>query len=129
MEKEESKRYKSEVKKFGRPISATPLTILAKPKTKNPHEKLYDKYRDDRMIKTLMVEDRLSVPRYPFEYGTHDIVDELKTKGRVVPKPKANYDQAITKVLTQTIENFSGYFSPQSDRVLDILESDSLYKN
>ena len=81
------------------------------------------------MIKTLMVEDRLSVPRYPFEYGTHDIVEELKTKGRVVPKPKVNYDQAITKMLTQTIDNFSGYFSPERDRVLDILESDSLYKN
>jgi hypothetical protein len=91
------------MKKFGRPISATPLTILAKHKNKNPHEQLYEKYRDDKIIKTLMVEDRLSVPRYPFEYATHDIVDELKTKGRVVPKPKVNYDQAITKLLAQTI--------------------------
>lgn len=117
------------MKKFGRPISATPLTILAKSKSKNNHGQLYEKYRDDKMIKTLMVQDRLSVPRYPFEYGTHDIVEELKTKGRVVPQPKVNYDQAITKLLTQTIENFSGYFSPSSDRVLEILEDENLYKD
>ena len=61
------------------------------------------------------------MPRYPFEYGTHDIVDELKTKNRVVPKAKVNFDQAITKVLTQTINNFSGFFSPERDRVLEML--------
>jgi hypothetical protein len=76
-----------------------------------------------------MVEDRLKVPRYPFEYGTHDIVDELKAKGRVVPKPKVNYDHAITKMLTQTIDNFSGYFSPDRDRVMDMLETEGLFKN
>ena len=76
-----------------------------------------------------MVEDRLKVPRFPFEYGTHDMVDELKTKGRVAPKAKVNYEHAITKLLTQTIENFSGYFSPEADRVMDMLNSEDLYKN
>ncbi len=59
-----------------------------------------------------MVEERLKVPRYAFEYGTHDIVDELKTKNRIAPKAKVNFDQAISKALTQTINNFSGFFSP-----------------
>jgi hypothetical protein len=47
----------------------------------------------------------------------------------VVPKPKVNFDQAITKLLTKTINNFSGYFSPDRDRVLEMLENDSLYKD
>ena len=29
------KRKKSEVKKFGRPVSTTPISILAQPKTQN----------------------------------------------------------------------------------------------
>ena len=76
-----------------------------------------------------MVEDRLKVARYPFEYATHDMVDELKTKNRVAPKAKVNYDHAITKLLTQTINNFSGFFSPEADRVMDMLNSEGLYKN
>jgi len=47
----------------------------------------------------------------------------------VVPKPKVNFDQAITKLLTKTINNFSGYFSPDRDRVLEMLENDAIYKN
>ena len=47
----------------------------------------------------------------------------------MVPKPKVNFDQAITKLLTKTINNFSGYFSPDRDRVLEMLENDSLYKD
>ena len=111
------------MKRFGRPISATPLTILSQPRTKQTHEDLYTQYKDDKLVKTLMVEDRLKVPRYPFEYATHDMVDELKTKNRVAPKAKVNYEHAITKLLTQTIDNFSGFFSPEADRVMDMLNS------
>ncbi len=109
-------------------MSATPLTILAKPKNKNDYGEIYSKYRGDKLITTMMVEERMKVPRYPFEYSSHDIVDELKSKNRVIPKPKVNFDHAITKALTQTINNFSGYFSPDRDRVMDMLENDSLHK-
>jgi hypothetical protein len=116
------------MKKFGRPVSATPLTILAKPKAKNDYSEVFSKYRDDKLVNTMIAEERIKVPRYPFEYSSHDMVDELKTKNRVVPKAKVNFDKAITKVLAQTINNFSGYFSPQRDRVMDMLENDSLAK-
>ena len=36
-EEREKRRYKSEVKQFGRPISATPLAVLAKPKEHNDY--------------------------------------------------------------------------------------------
>lgn len=68
-----------------------------------------------------MVEDRLKIPRYAFEYASHDIVDELKTKNRVAPQAKVNYDHAISKILTKTINNFSGMFTAERDRVLDLL--------
>jgi hypothetical protein len=45
------------MKKFGRPVSATPLTILAKPKTKNDYSDLYTKYSHDKLVSTLIMED------------------------------------------------------------------------
>ena len=48
-------------------------------------------------------------------------MDELKAKNRVVPKDKVNFDQAINKMLTKTINNFSGFFSPDRDRVIEML--------
>jgi len=74
-----------EVKKFGRPVSATPLTILAKPKTKNDYSDLYTKYSQDKLVSTLMMEEQLKKPRCPFEYSVYDLVEELKIKGRVKP--------------------------------------------
>ena len=55
-QKEQTKRNKSELKKYGgRPVSATPLTVLAKPKSKKTYEELYTKYRDDKLVNTLIV--------------------------------------------------------------------------
>lgn len=87
------------MKKFGRPVSATPLTILAKPKGKNDYTEVFSKYRDDKLVNTMIIEERIKIPRYPFEYSSHDLVDELKAKNRVVPKAKVNFDKAITKML------------------------------
>jgi hypothetical protein len=67
-------RTKSEVKKFGRPVSATPLTILSKPKATNDYTDLYTKYGKDKLVQTLMLEDKLKMHRYPFEYGVYDVV-------------------------------------------------------
>ena len=74
-----------------------------------------------------MAEDRLKIPRYPFEYGTHDIVEELKTKNRVIPQVKVNFDQAISKMLTKTMGSFG--VASDKDRVLEILDNGELYKN
>lgn len=79
------------MKKFGRPMSATPLTVLSKPKNKNDYNEYYSKYKGDKLLNTMMVEERLKVPRYPFEYSSYDLVDELKTKNRVIPKAKVNF--------------------------------------
>jgi len=59
-------RSKEEVKMFGRPVSATPLAILSKPKNSNDYGDIYTKYSDDRLVQTLMIEERLKKPRYPF---------------------------------------------------------------
>lgn len=84
-EKIQNQRAKSEVKKFGRPVSATPLAILSKPKATNDYTDLYAKYGTDKLVQTLMLEDKLKMHRYPFEYGVYDVVEELKIKGRVKP--------------------------------------------
>lgn len=52
----EQDKKKKEVKKFGRPVSATPITVLSKPKTHSSQlETLAQKYPQDKLIKTLMI--------------------------------------------------------------------------
>ena len=68
------KRKKSEVKKFGRPVSATPVSILAQPKTQNTLiSEVASKYPQDKLVKTLLTEDQIKKPRFSFEYGIYDI--------------------------------------------------------
>ena len=69
------------MKKFGRPVSATPITILSKPKTNHDdYETLMEKFPNDKLVKNLVGEENLKRPRYPFEYGMYHIEDEIKTK-------------------------------------------------
>ena len=73
---EEIKKKKNEAKQFGRPVSATPITILSKPKNKAKHESydaLMEKFPNDKYIKELVGEENLKRPRYAFEYGHYNI--------------------------------------------------------
>lgn len=73
---EEIKKKKNEAKQFGRPVSATPITILSKPKNKIKHESydaLMEKFPNDKYIKELVGEENLKRPRYAFEYGHYNI--------------------------------------------------------
>ena len=76
------------MKKFGRPVSATPLAVLSKAKLPNDYSDIYTKYGKDKLVNTLMLEDKFKMHRYPFEYGVYDIKEEIKIKGRVKPNKK-----------------------------------------
>ncbi len=76
------------MKKFGgRPVSATPISVLSKPKTSTSNfGELIDKYSNDKMLSTILHADKMKMARKAFEYGIYDLEDEVKTKGRVKPK-------------------------------------------
>lgn len=119
-------RSSQEVKKFGRPVSATPLTVLAKPKQHNDYADLIAKHPNDKLLNTLMREERLKMPRYPCDYGVYDFVEELKIKERVKPTRKEDYDEAINKALTKTIANPSTFLHVDNDRVSEMLQQEGL---
>lgn len=51
----QAKRQKqSELKKFGRPVSATPISILSKPKTTANFGDLMNKYSKDQFLSTIL---------------------------------------------------------------------------
>lgn len=107
--KQMEQRKKSEVKKFGRPVSATPLTVLSKPKTQNTDlEELYRKYPQDKVIKALIAEENLKKPRYPMEYGLYNIEDEVKTKQWIRIDPKKPEEKYDTKIHEQLFKTFTG---------------------
>lgn len=47
--------------------------------------------------------------RQPFEYGVYDVVEEIKIKGRVKPTKTQDFDDAINKMLTKTLNNQSQF--------------------
>jgi hypothetical protein len=55
-----------EIKRFGKSVSSTPLSILSKPKKVNNYESLSNKFIDDKLIKKLMSETQQKKARYPF---------------------------------------------------------------
>jgi len=42
------------LKKFGRPVSATPITVLSKAKNANNFNELTGKYATDKLLKTFI---------------------------------------------------------------------------
>ena len=80
-----------------RPVSATPLSILAQSKSSNTSEilGLIHKYPDDKCLKQILMEKAHPKARRPEEYGIYSQLEEMKIKNRVKLEPGKDSHWAV----------------------------------